>query len=570
MDLRSVLAFVRRSALYLVVGLLVGTVAAFVANGSLPRVYQANSTLLVGQQLTSINPDYSELLASQQLSRAYAVLAETRPVRAAVVESLGLDMDPDDLIGAIRTSQSGDGTLVDITVQSDSPADAAAIANSIADEIVRISPTLRGENADIVRFVQQALADTQGQLESAQAELTELSATPELTAAQVRRVDVLEDRITSLRSSYAAMLAYSTSATANLVTVFDRATVPVAAVWPRLPISLAIGAIVGLLLALLVFGVRDYLDDSVKSAEDVDSLTELPTLGSIQTFDGGERKDRLYSLVTLLHPRSASAEAFRTLRTNLDFASVDAALRTVAVTSGLPGEGKTTVAANLAVAFAQSGRSTILVDSDLRRPDIHTFFRLRNEIGLTTAFQTRAESIEPFLQDTEVSNLRVLTAGPPPPNPAELLASQRAGAVLEQLKALADVVVLDSPPLALVTDGALIAAAADGTVLVVRVGRSSRAHLRSSWDALDRAGARILGVALNGLPKSRDSAMNYYYDAPSAASGQAPLADRGVLRARQARSVGTSDEMGSTEPLRPIVPSPQPARTSDSGHRTRP
>ena len=152
-------------------------------NGLLPRVYQGNATLLIGQQLTSINPDYNELLASQQLSRAYAGLAETRPVRVAVIDKLGLDYDPDELAGEIRTAQSGDGTLVDIIAEDRSPQTAAAIANAVADEIVSLSPTLRGQNAEIVGFVRDALEDTQAEIETTQTELEGLLAVPAVGAA---------------------------------------------------------------------------------------------------------------------------------------------------------------------------------------------------------------------------------------------------------------------------------------------------------------------------------------------------------------------------------------------------
>ena len=545
----------------MVVGLIVGSVAAYVVSGMLPRVYRASATVLIGQQLTAINPAFSELQVSQQLSRSYAELAQTRPVYAAVVAKLGLDIDPDELGPKIRTAQPGQGTLVDIIAEDQSPQTAAAIANAVADEIVRLSPTLRGENAEITAFVRDALESTQAQIETGQAELDELLAVPEPDDAQVARISALQDRLTSLRSTYASLLTSSTSAGANLVTVFDRATVPDGPVNPGLVASLAPGALVGLLLAMLVVGVRDSLDDSVKTSDEVEELLSLPTLGRIETFPGGHRTEPLYSLVTILHPRSPSAEAFRTLRTNLDFAGVDQQVATILVTGALPREGKTTVAANLAVAYAQSGRSTILVDSDLRRPDIHTFFRLSNATGLTRALASRASTIAPFLQETEVTNLRVLTAGPPPPNPAELIGSQRMKLLLDQLTEMADVVVLDSPPLSLVTDGALLAALADGAVLVVRAGQSRRAPLRAAAQALTRSGARILGVALNGVPKAAADAFGYhsYYNdrAPTSAAGSVPPLQRPARPVEVRQIDGTTPE-GPRNPASP----PRKARTS--------
>jgi non-specific protein-tyrosine kinase len=258
-------------------------------------------------------------------------------------------------------------------------------------------------------------------------------------------------------------------------------------------------------IALLV----EYLDDSLTSSDDVQEVTGLPTLGVVPVMSGDAKRSEIYRLMALLNPRSPVAESYRTLRTNIEFASVDTPLRTLLVTSSVPKEGKTTTAGNLAVVFAQAGSRVLLVDADLRKPGVHALFKLPNQHGLSTLFRDEAATVRSVAQNTELDGLKVVTSGPLPPNPAELLGSRRWHAILERLKAEADLVIIDSPPLQAVTDAALLAAAVDGTVFVVQARRTRRGAVRQGRDALDRGGGNILGVAMNKL-KEREYDQYYY------------------------------------------------------------
>ena len=267
----------------------------------------------------------------------------------------------------------------------------------------------------------------------------------------------------------------------------------------------------GLLLAVGIVLALEYLDDTVKSSDDVEAVTGLPTLGTILKMKGDGGRSEIYRLATLLYPRSPAAEAYRTLRTNVEFATVDEPARTLLVTSSIPGEGKTTTASNLAVAFAQSDRRVILLDADLRKPGVHKLFGLPNTVGLTSLLRRDEAGIDDVAQATEQANLRVITTGPLPPNPAELLRSQRMRTILEQLTAAADLVILDSPPLQAVTDAAILASITDGTLLVVDAGRTRRGAARNGREALAKADARTLGAALNRL-SGRAAGDYVYYD----------------------------------------------------------
>ncbi|NWG18655.1 MAG: CpsD/CapB family tyrosine-protein kinase [Chloroflexi bacterium] len=213
-------------------------------------------------------------------------------------------------------------------------------------------------------------------------------------------------------------------------------------------------------------------------------------------------------LITLNDPRSAAAEAYRTLRTNLMFSSVEQPIHTLLVTASSADEGKSVLLANLAVAFAQGGNKTILVDADLRKPSQHDIWGLSGERGLTTMILEDAALSTPPLVNTEVANLQVLPAGPLPPNAADMLSSQRMTEIIGLLKARANYVLFDSPPVLAATDAALLGSKLDGVLLVVRAGHTRRDQAARARQALERVHVRIVGAVLSGAPKER--AAGYY------------------------------------------------------------
>jgi non-specific protein-tyrosine kinase len=213
-------------------------------------------------------------------------------------------------------------------------------------------------------------------------------------------------------------------------------------------------------------------------------------------------------LITLSDPRSAAAEAYRTLRTNLMFSSVEQPIHTLLVTSSAADEGKSVLLANLAVAFAQGGNKTILVDADLRKPSQHDIWGVSSERGLTTMILEDAALSTPPLVNTEVPNLQVLPAGPPPPNAADVLSSQRMTEIIGLLKARANYVLFDSPPVLAATDAALLGSKLDGVLLVVRAGHTRRDQAARARQTLERVHVRIVGAVLSDAPK--ESAAGYY------------------------------------------------------------
>jgi polysaccharide biosynthesis transport protein len=537
MDLRRQGQIVRSWLWLLIAGLLLAGGAAYLVSSALPKVYEGKVTLLVGQSSSSSTPNYNDLLASQRISQTYVDLATTGTILGQVIADAGLGITIDDFRLRVKADAPTSSTLVTVTVQDGDPARAARLANAIGDQLIAASDSVYGKNSQVQDFIATQISAAQVQIQDTQAQIDGLAALPARTTAEDQQLQALRAQITTLRGAYAALLALPGSG-ANAVTVVDPATPPLQPSSPRVLLNTLLAALVGLLLALGIAFTMEYLDDTVKSSEDVEAATGLATLGTVLKMKGEKGRSEIYRLATLLYPRGPAAEAYRTLRTNLEFASVDEPVRSLLVTSSIPSEGKTTTSSNLAVAFAQAGRTVILLDADLRKPDVHKLFNLPNVSGLTSLLRTDDVAIDDVVQETEQEHLRVVATGPLPPNPAELLGSHRMQTILERLVAAADLVIVDSPPLQAVTDAAILASITDGTLLVIDAGRTRRAAAGHGREALAKSGARVLGAALNRLSQRARSDFVYYdyYGAhgaeaaakpgPQGASVSGPLAEK--------------------------------------------
>jgi succinoglycan biosynthesis transport protein ExoP len=513
-DVRRLIAIGRTWFPVLVVSLVLAAVAAFGISMAQAKVYEAKATLIVGQSLTSPNPDYTQLLASQQLASTYASVATHRPHLEAVIAKLGLATTPVELSKRIAAVAPVDSSLVVITAQAQSPTEAAAVANSLADELVAASPTIQGRQADLQASVEEDLRSTQAQVLATQAQIDSLTGLTDRTPEQEAQLETLENRLVTLRSTYATLLSYVSASASNLLSISEPAIAPDSAVAPRPLLNAFLAGLLGLLLAVAVAVGVEFFRDPIKDIDDVQAVTGLSTLGIVGRMKGDDRRHEMYHLAGLLYPRSAVSEAYRALRANLDFASLDQPVRTLLVTSAMPGEGKTVTAANLAVVLAQAGRRVILVDADLRKPGVHVMFGLRNTHGLTSLIHLQGTAVESAVQMTEQENLSVITTGPLPPNPAELLGTQRMRSILNDLAAQCDVVVVDSPPVQAVADALILGSFMDGTLFVVDASRSRRRSVHRAREALDRAGARVLGVVLNRVALGAQERYAGYYVEP--------------------------------------------------------
>ncbi|WP_286230080.1 CpsD/CapB family tyrosine-protein kinase [Neobacillus mesonae] len=215
------------------------------------------------------------------------------------------------------------------------------------------------------------------------------------------------------------------------------------------------------------------------------------------------------TLITVINPRSPISEQYRTIRTNIQFSNVDSDIKTLMVTSTGPGEGKSTTVANLAVVFAQQGKKVLLVDADLRKPTVHYTFNQTNAFGLTSVLTQQISLIKAVNEPTE-KNLYVLTSGPIPPNPAELISSRAMEQFFEEAQEIFDLIIFDAPPLLAVTDAQLLANKCEGTILVVSSGKTEKELALKAKDLLDTAQSKLLGVVLNNK-KMKNNQQYYYY-----------------------------------------------------------
>lgn len=327
-------------------------------------------------------------------------------------------------------------------------------------------------------------------------------------------------------------------------TVTNQATVPENPVSPQPLRNLGLGLVLGLLLGAGVAVLRETLDTSVKTHRQLEELAEAPVIGAIP-FDGGADGAPLISEIDTYSPR---AEAFRVLRTNLQFIDPDASKKVFVLSSALPGEGKSTTACNLALALAEGGQKVALVEGDLRRPRVAQYLGLVDAVGLTTVLVGRVE-LGDALQETQFPGLSVLSSGKTPPNPAELLQSNAMAGIIDQLRADYDVVLIDAPPLLPVTDAALIASLVDGAVLVVRHGKTSADQVRGAVERLEGVGAKPVAAVLNMTPvKTGRYGYGYGYGygyAPQEGSALEEFSRPQPMRARKA-STAAADEPGQS------------------------
>jgi polysaccharide biosynthesis transport protein len=276
---------------------------------------------------------------------------------------------------------------------------------------------------------------------------------------------------------------------------------------PRIVLTIIAGIVGGLMVSLALAFFVSYLDDSIKSQDDVETHLRLPFLGYIPNIKTNSVVER--DLQAHLHPQSNAAEGFRTIRATIALTHKAEKFRVLSVTSTIPSEGKSLVASNLAIVHAQTGLKTLLVDADLRRPSVHKAYQLHSPVGLSAFLTKETEKIDDMIHHTEVPNLDVICCGAVPATPSELVGSPRMAEFLALMRGRYDRVVLDCPPISAVSDPLIISAMSDGVVYVTKFNKIRREHGRRSVQRIQNAGIHILGVVVNDIDfEGRDS---YYY-----------------------------------------------------------
>ncbi len=547
MELKDYIRPLRKWWWLIIAATLVATVSSTLATLRQPAIYRTKTTVMIGSAIENPNPNGTEFWLTQQLANTYADIALRDTVRAGVLAELGLQWLPEYTARVVPNTQ-----LVELTVTDTNPQRAKAVADALANQLALLSPTAPGrEDQQRQAFISAQLNDleikiqqTQEEINRRQVELANMFSARQIADTQTQ-IAGLQNKLSTLQANYAALLANTQKGALNSINIIEPAALPTRPVGPNRGATILLAAAIGFLLAAGAGYLLDYLDDTLKNPEDVEKVAGIITLGAVPRIEGiGPGSE----LAALTEGQSAGREAYRVLRTNLQFAAVDQPLRVMMVTSPAPSEGKSLTAANLAVALAQADKRVILVDADLHKPRLHRIFGLRNNVGVTTALLDEHPVADGLLQPAAAPGLSVLTSGPLPPNPAELVGSARMRELLAQLAAQADMVLVDTPPTVALSDAAILSTQCDGVLLVLDASSTRREIARRAVEALRRVNARIIGAVLNRMPLQGNGYYYYYYNYENYYNSDTPGSRRGAAKNGRA---------GKNRPERP--PAPQPA-----------
>jgi tyrosine-protein kinase len=532
-DLRSYLGIIaRRRWLVIITTLVCVGVAIAISVIPQPR-YRVRAQVLT----TGVNDPVAMVFGvnnagdlNRQASSQLAFISSSR-MRFAVAKAYTGSLPKGDIF-KVSAGPVGDeddnntSSVVELSLLSTDPVAAATLINVYANTYVELRQSIDQERLNVTRgrlqalleqtedeidAINQPIAAIDDQIAAGQGNPSALIAQRTQTAAALKeQTDPWAAQAAQLRGTLADIDLGVELSSGGGAEVLSLAGAPDTPVSPNLPLNLAIGLVFGLFLGAVLAFVRDYFDDSVKSKEMVDKVTGVTTLGLIPKYDAGS------DLVTVEYPNAPAAEAFRLLRTSVKFLSIERQVRVVQVTSPSPGEGKTAVAVNLAIAFAQSGDRVVLVGGDLRRPRMEEVLDIPLTPGLTAVLIGDVTLPQAIQTVASVPNLSVLPAGYPPPNPSELLSGERARRLIDVLGQTYDLVVIDCPPVLAVTDSLVLARMADTTLLVTSVNRTSKRSLGRAVELLRQVDAPLAGTVLNSLsPDDTFGGEPYRYETTS-------------------------------------------------------
>ncbi len=512
MEIKQYLALIRRWSWLIVLSVVISGSVAFLVSKNTTSVYRAQARFLINEAPGARGGnEYSQILTAQRLAQTYVQIITTNQVMEETIRRLGLPFSPEELKGKISVNAPQETQILIVSVEDTDPQRAADIANMVGE--VFTDQNLARENqryAEPIANWQNRMREIGAEIEELDRQINELrnATSPDEQATLAR----LETQRNEARIRYTDAfnklndLQVSQIQQSNNVHSIEPAVAPGVPIRPRVMNNTLLAAVTGGLLALGIIFLIEYLDDTVKTPDQVVEDTGLSTLGAIAQIKAEQPGERL---IAHNKPRDPISEAYRVLRTNLSFSAIDKELQDVLVTSASPGEGKSTTTANLATVIAQTGKRVIVVDADLRRPMQHKLFSVPNNQGLTTALLDQKTAVAQHIQPTAIRNLSIMTSGPLPPNPAELLNSQRMTHVMSELRKEADVVLYDTPPVLTVADASILASQVDGCILVVEAGKTRRDAFVQAVQRLQKADANLFGTVMNRLRPGRSG---YYYD----------------------------------------------------------
>ena len=461
-------------------------------------------------------------------------LVTSGPVANTVAESLDFEGDPSVLLGGLSAGVSTDTEILVISYTAQDPEEAQQRAQGFAEGYLdyRVDQARREASATTKRLAEQVATLNE--------RITTLTEQIGETTSPARR-STLQTQINTLVSQLALLETQRTQlptpGDTEIGQIVQPASYPAVPYTPNHMQNAVLGLFFGLILGFGVALLRERLDDRLRGRRDLETYLGRPVLAMIPQVTSW-RKGKEAMVVTISEPHSVVSEAYKSLRTSTLFVATNRGLKVLLITGPHPGEGKTVTMANLGVALAHADRRVIIVSADLRKPRLHEFFGLDNDRGVTTVLAGETPLVD-ALQRVGVDKLRVLTSGPPPSNPAEVLGSEAMGQLVAQLRELADVVIIDAPPVLGVADALIVAPLADGVIFVTDPGKSSRSSVAHAVQELEQIDVPILGSVLNNFEPGRGHPYGHYQVPLEARQQTQPPPDqmaRSSRLKRQARS----------------------------------
>jgi non-specific protein-tyrosine kinase len=541
MEITYYLRLFQRWAWLLIIAGIVGGSLAYINEISKVPSYTAVATISIGNYIESPNPDGYDIQVGRFLADTYVHLVTTYDVLSGAAVALNNGLSADSLSGKVRAAIIDSTSLLQISARSDDPVLAVDIANAVAEQLVVQSPSnLTPDQEAQISFAQEQITNLNSQIESSRQRLEELDRQIAVTTEQsdLTQLQRTRDSVVNQINQASSTIAQFTDTVITLQRRVNAVDIVEAARFASIsntsnPVfGTFVGIVIGVMLAAGIVLVIDYLDDTIHTSEEAAQTLSLPVLGAIIKF-GNRKATYNERLMTNIPPMSAPSEAYRTLRTNVLFgAEQHDSTPVYVVTSVGPEEGKSLTAANLAVTMAQAGLHVLLVDADLRRPKVHEIFGLENKVGLTTllfvdpgnvgngngtedttSVNLQSPDLRQCLQNTAVTNLRVITSGFLPSNPAEILGSALMNRWMMAFRQASNVnvIVVDTPPGLMVADSSVLAASVGAeAIFVLDAGRTRRRAALKLKEQFAGLGIPIKGVVVNRV-RQRDEADLFGY-----------------------------------------------------------
>jgi non-specific protein-tyrosine kinase len=506
MELNFYIAPLKKWWKLLIAAALVAAVSSFLATLPQPNIYESKTTLIIGRTLEDPNPSSNQIMMDRQLAVIYADLAGREIIQNETMNALGIDWLPKYEAVAVPNSQ-----LIEIKVVDNIPERAQAVANELANQVIRNSP---GSSASMseerITFInsqldsfQQQIQVTQDEIERLRKELGEQTSAIQIQDTQ-NSISALENKLSSLQDNYATLLSSAPQGASNIISVLAPAELPVRPIGPNRLLIVVVAAFSGFAFASGAAYFIEFSSNKVGTTSEVEHILQMPILAKIPEIKTENKWDHVKEF-----PFSPVAESFRSLRTNIELSSVDHKLKTLMISSPGTSEGKSTIAINLAVAIAQSEKKVILLGADLRKPVLQEMLGLEGKKGLSDLMRKEV-ALKDVMYQIQENSLWVIPSGTLPPNPTELLGSKTFSQILNALNDMVDIVILDGAPF-IVADAPVLAAQVDGLLLVIRPDYTKKDAMISMREQIKRTGCLALGVVLNFTESHSTYDSAYYY-----------------------------------------------------------